>query len=287
LLDPVQAQKVMTAAAFFGLASAVSWGTGDFAGGVATKRASAYIVVLLSQMVGLLLLTLLAFLMGEPFPHPRDMIMGTVGGLAGLVGLLALYQGLSRGRMGVVAPIAAIVTTLPPLFVSFWLEGWPGLRPLMGFVLAGVAVWLISRSQGTDRVARQDLVLAGVAGLGFGGFYIFLDQVSAGVVLWPLVGARLASVILLALVVVIMRPRRRPALRHLPIMALAGLGDTGGNAFFLLATQAGRLDVAAVLSSLYPATTVLLAWLVLHERLQGSQWLGVAAALVAVVLITG
>ncbi len=275
------------AAALFGLASAASWGTGDFAGGLATKKTSAYIVVLISQIIGLILLTGLALLMGEPFPTLRDMLMGAVGGLAGLVGLLALYQGLSRGRMGVVAPIAAVVTTLPPVFVSIWLEGWPGMRPLAGFIVAVVGVWLISRTQDEGSIARQDLILAGVAGLGFGSFYIFLDQVSEGAVLWPLVGARLASVLLLAGVVAVLRPRTKPTLQQLPIMALAGLGDTGGNAFFLLAAQAGRLDVAAVLSSLYPATTVILAWLVLRERLQGGQWWGVAAALLAVVLITG
>lgn len=275
------------AAALFGLASAASWGTGDFAGGLATKKTSAYIVVLISQIVGLILLTALALLMGEPFPHPSDMLRGVMGGLAGLVGLLALYQGLSRGRMGVVAPIAAVITTLPPVFVSIWLEGWPGSQPLAGFIVAVVGVWLISRTQDEGGIARQDLILAGVAGLGFGLFYIFLDQVSEGAVLWPLVGARLASVTLLTVVIVaVLRPRAKPTLRQLPIMALAGLGDTGGNAFFLLAAQAGRLDVAAVLSSLYPATTVILAWLVLRERLQGAQWWGVAAALLAVILIT-
>lgn len=274
------------AAALFGLLSAASWGTGDFAGGLATKKSSAYFVVLLSQIIGVILLAILALLTGERSPHPTDLLWGMSGGLAGLIGLVALYQGLARGRMGVVAPLAAIVTTIPPLLVSFWLEGWPGLRPLFGFGLALLAVWLISRSQEEGSIARQDFILAGVAGLGFGLFYVLLDQVSAGAVLWPLVGARLASISVMGLLVLIWRPRPRPTWRQFPIILLSGLGDTGGNAFFLLAAQAGRLDVAAILSSLYPATTVLLAWLILKERLQGEQWWGVAAALLAVILIT-
>lgn len=274
------------AAALFGLLSAASWGTGDFAGGLATKKSSPYFVVLLSQFVGVILLLALVWFMGEPSPHPTDLIWGATGGLAGMVGLIALYQGLARGRMAVVAPLAAIVTTIPPLLVSFWVEGWPGLRPLLGFGLALLAVWLISRSQADGGIARQDFALAGVAGLGFGLFYVLLDQVSAGAVLWPLVGARLASMSVVGVIVLITRPRPRPTLRQFPIILVSGLGDTGGNAFFLLAAQAGRLDVAAILSSLYPATTVLLAWLVLKERLQGGQWWGVAAALLAIVLIT-
>lgn len=275
------------AAAIFGLLSALSWGTGDFAGGMATKKSSTYWVVLFSQVIGVLLLLLLALATGEARPQPADLLWGAVGGVAGALGLLALYQGLARGRMGVVAPLAAVVTTLPPLFVSFWREGWPGSRPLIGFVLAILAVWLISRTQEEGGIARQDVTLAGIAGLGFGLFFVFLDQVGEGAVLWPLVAARLTSISLLAGVVLVLRPRPFPTLSQLPIIALSALGDSGGNGFFLLATQLGRLDVAAVLASLYPATTVLLAWIILKERLQGGQWWGVAAALLAIVLITG
>ena len=275
------------AAALFGLLSALSWGTGDFAGGMATKKSSTYFVVLLSQVIGVVILLLLALVVGEIWPRPVDLLWGAVGGVAGAIGLLALYQGLARGRMGVVAPLAAVVTTQPPLFVSFWLEGWPGTRPLIGFILAILAVWLISRTQEEGGIARQDVTLAGIAGLGFGLFFVFLDQVGEGYVLWPLVAARLTSISLLAVVVLALRPRPFPTVRELPTIALSALGDSGGNGFFLLATQLGRLDVAAVLSSLYPATTVLLAWIILKERLQGGQWWGVAAALLAIVLITG
>ncbi|MBP7999474.1 MAG: DMT family transporter [Chloroflexi bacterium] len=274
------------AAAIFGLLSAASWGTGDFAGGLATKKSSAYFVVLFSQLIGIVFLLGLTLIIGERPPHPTDLLKGAVGGLAGAVGLLVLYQGLARGRMGVVAPIAAVITTLPPLVVSFWSEGWPGARPLLGFGTALLGVWLISRTQEKGGIVRQDLTLAGIAGLGFGLFYISLDQVNEGAVLWPLMAARLASITVIGILVWLGRPRPRPTLRELPIIVLSGLGDTGGNAFFMLAAQAGRLDVAAVLSSLYPATTVLLAWLILKERLQGGQWWGVAAALMAIILIT-
>jgi len=272
-------------AIFYGLASAASWGAGDFSGGFAAKRNNVFSVVIASQLIGVMGLILVAFLLAEPFPFPGDMLIGGLAGIAGAIGLLALYRGLAVGRMGIVAPVAAVVTAIVPVIVGFFSEGLPARPQLAGFVVALIAVWFISSTDTRARIRWGDLKLPGLAGVGFGLFLTFIGQVTEGAVLWPLVAARIASIGMLLVVINLVRQRKSPALNQLPLIALAGIFDSGGNAFFALATQTGRLDIAAVLASLYPATTVALAWLILRERLLAQQWAGVIAALIAVVLI--
>lgn len=269
----------------YGLASSVSWGAGDFSGGVAAKRSGVYSVVFISQLVGAICLAGLALLFAEPVSTPIDLLYGSGAGIAGMIGLVALYRGLAGGYMGVVAPVAAVVGAVVPVFAGIFFEGLPGLQHIAGFGLALVAIWLLSGGNGEARIRMQDLGLPVVAGLGFGLFFILIDRVSDGAVFWPLVAARLASIALLFLFVLLTRQTIKPNVRQLPIIALAGLFDSGGNAFFALAAQLGRLDISAVLSSLYPASTVILAWFILKERLARRQWAGVVAALIAVVII--
>ena len=274
-------------AVFYGLAAAASWGAGDFSGGVATKRSHVFLVVLLSHMVGIAGLLLLIVLFGEPMPATRDLFIGALGGISGAIGVLALYTGLAQGRMGVVAPLTAVITAIVPVLFGLFLEGLPQLHQLAGFAVALFAVWLISSDNGEAPAGLHwsDLRLPVVAGLGFGLFFIFIDNVSDNAILWPLVGARTASILMMAVLVLISRRQERPARTQLGWIALAGIFDVGGNAFFALATSLGRLDIASVLSSLYPVTTVLLARFVLDERLTRRQGVGVAAALTAVILI--
>lgn len=272
-------------AVLFGLAAAASWGAGDFSGGVATKRSHVYVVVLLSHIVGLVGLLALIVLFGEPFPALRDMGIGALGGISGAVGVAALYTGLSRGRMGVVAPLTAVVTGIVPVVFGLFTEGLPQPQQLVGFGVAFLAVWLISNDNGAAGLRWGDLQTPVVAGLGFGLFFVSIGEVSDHAILWPLVGARIASILLMAFLVLMARPVPRPELAQLGVIALAGLTDTLGNAFFALATSLGRLDIAAILGSLYPATTVLLARFILDERLTRRQGAGVAAALVAIILI--
>lgn len=275
----------------YGLASAAVWGAGDFSGGLATKKGNVYVVVTLSQLVGLVCLLALALLLGGALSSARDLLFGALAGLAGVIGVLALYTGLARGRMGVVAPTTAVLAAAIPVVVGIAAEGVPSLSVLAGFGLALTAVSLLSGGGNTDGIRRDELGLALLAGLGFAFFFIFIDQISVGEVFWPLVAARLASVTLLLVYVLggrlWFRTRREP-LPHslLPIIALSGILDSGGNYFFALATQSGRLDIAAVLASLYPASTVLLARIVLKETLEPRQWRGVVIVLVALVLIT-
>jgi len=268
----------------FGLAAASSWGSGDFCGGLASRRTNVYGVVIISQLVGLVLLTILALLLAEPIPTLTDIVWAAIAGIGAAVGLAALYHGLATGPMGVVAPVAAVVSVILPLVFGLFLEGIPALPQLLGFGLALCAVWFITRPGDDSRIQLRDLLLPVVAGLGFGVFFILIDHVSA-TVLWPLAAARTASVLALLVVVLLTRQRARPAASQIPLILLSGLFDTGGTALYALAARAGRLDIAAVLSSLYPAVTVVLARFILKERLSRLQGLGLALAMIAVVLI--
>lgn len=271
--------------AVFGFASAASWGAGDLSGGLASRRCHVYRVVLVSELSGLAILVGLALLLSEPVPQRVDLLWGGAAGVLGTIGLLFLYRGLATGSMGVVAPVSAVVTAVIPLIFGLFIEGMPGSPQLLGFGIALVAVWLMSRPAEGGPFRARELGLPIAAGLGFGLFLILIDHVSDRAVLWPLISARLTSLVLLLILVASVRHRPWPAPRQLSLMILAGLFDAGGNVFYALAAQIGRLDTAAVISSLYPAMTALLARLVLRERLTRRQWLGVVVAMVAVMLI--
>lgn len=268
-----------------GLAAASSWGCGDFCGGLATKRTHVYGVVVSSQFVGLGLLIVLALVLAEPVPAPIEFLWAGIAGLAGAVGLVALYRGLASGPMGIVAPAAAVVSVILPVIVALFLEGVPALPQLLGFGLALCAFWLITRAGGGARLQARNLALPLVAGVGFGVFFILIDHVSAAAILWPLAAARIASVLLLLIALILARRPAMPNAAQLPLIALIGLFDTGGNAFYALAARAGRLDTAAVLGSFYPAMTVILARLILKEHLSWRQGLGLALAVLAIMLI--
>jgi len=269
----------------FALAASLSWGAGDFSGGVATRRAKVLSVVIAAHAIGLMMLIALALIWSEPFPSTLDIIWGSVAGLAGAVGVVAFYQSLSVGRMGIVAPITAMLSAAVPVLFGAFFEGLPGPLQLIGFVLALIAVGLIS-GLGVVKGRPKGLGLAFLAGLGFGSFFILISRVSQGAIFWPLAAARLASFLFLLAVILVRRQKVIPKKSVLPVVFLAGALDVAGNVFFVLATHAGRLDVAAILSSLYPAVTVLLASIILKERVTRIQTIGIFIALVAIPLIS-
>jgi len=268
-----------------GLAASLSWGAGDFSGGLATRRANVLSVVIAAYSLGFALLIALALVWSEPFPSALDMFWGTVAGLAGAVGLASFYQALAVGRMGITAPIAAVLAAILPVIVSAFFIGLPSFIQLAGFVLALIAVWFISRPE--KALGRPEgLGLALLAGLGFGSFFILIDQVSPHVIFWPLAAARLSSIIFMLAIVLIRRQEILPKKTAFTFIVLAGTLDVVGNAFFVLAIHSGRLDVAAVLSSLYPAVTVILASIFLRERVTRFQAIGIVLALIAIPLIS-
>lgn len=269
----------------FALTSAMVWGSGDFSGGLATRRNSQFQVLALSALSGLLLLVLFAALWGEAWPSARGFVWAGLAGAAGALGIAALYRGLSQGNAATVAPTAAVLGAVLPVVFGILLEGWPSLTRLAGFGLAIPGLGLVSMTSSPGGgPARQSFFLAVLAGVGFGGFFILIAQVEPGPVFTPLVVARSVA-LSIALLLLLARRTPLPALTANPIALLAGLLDAGGNIFYLLARQFTRLDVAAVLSSLYPAATVLLARLLLQETVSRPQALGALLCLLAAALI--
>lgn len=269
----------------FGLSAAFSWGAGDFSGGLASKRTSVYTVVVISQFVSLVILVGGVYLVSNESFSKEAAFWGAIAGLCGAAGLVTLYAGLARGPMGIVAPLTAVVAAVVPVVFSIFQNGLPGAADLIGILIALGAVWVISSGRGEAKVNIADLGLPVFAGLGFGLFFILIARASAEAVIWPLIFARISSVGIIFLVGLLLRRIDKPALDQLPLIALAGVFDTGGNIFYILATRYGRLDIAAVLSSFYPAATVFLASILLKERLTRRQWIGVILVILAVVLI--
>ncbi len=269
----------------YGLSSAAAWGAGDFFGGLATKRSGVYAVVIGSQLFGVVALIAAALILGDGTPTFVNLAWAAAAGLSGAVGLLALYRALAIGRMGLAAPVSGVLSAAIPVIVATRLEGSPGWLKLAGFAAAFGGVWLVARSASAPARAR-DLGLPILAGCGFGAFIVIIARASGSAVLWPLVAARCASLAALLVCATATGDARFPATDRLGVVALSGLGDAAGNAFLVLAARTGRLDVAAVLSSLYPASTVLLARIVLQERVSAAQLAGLFAILSAIVMIT-
>ncbi len=272
-------------AAIFALSAAAAWGSGDFTNGLVARRLGTFHTILISYAVGLVLLVLMALVRLEPLSAPADLMWGALSGLAGLAGLGFLLRGFSIGRMGIIAPVSAVLGTAIPVIFTALTAGLPRELQLVGFGLALVSIWLLSRP---ERFGGRPagLGMAVLAGLGFGIFFTTLSRVGETAVFWPLAAGRFASCVLLVTFALLTHRPLIPPLAPFGLLTLAGVLDVSGNFFFLLATQSGRLDIAAVLGSLYPAVTALLARLITLEHMNRLQVIGVAAAVLAIVLIT-
>ncbi|GAA3169497.1 DMT family transporter [Blastococcus jejuensis] len=271
------------------LGCAVVYGAADFLGGLATRRTSVFGVVALSQVSGLVaLVALLPWLGGSV--GGADLGWGALAGLAGAAGLLVFFRALAGGVMSVIAPVTAVTAAAVPVLVGLLGGEQIGTWASVGVALALGAVVLVSAESGllALRAARPaSLIPALVAGAMFGLFFVLLDRTSDDSGLTPLVAARLASVVLVVGIALARRKKLTVTRSALPLVVASGIGDMTANALFLLATQQdGQLAITGVLASLYPVSTVVLAQVVLRERLVGAQIAGLAAAVTAVVLIT-
>ncbi len=277
-------------AVFYGLASALVWGGADFAGGLATKKNNVFTVILLSQIAGEMLVFILLPLFGEPFPAWGDVAVGGIAGLCGATGLVFFYRALARGPMGLVSPVTAVVTAGFPVLVTFLAKGLPDWYQLAGVILAIPAVWLVSQGNpekhAMKRASFTGLLQPAFAGLLFGLFFIFIGTVSERSVLWPLAGARITSLLLMSAVIWHQHTWKPLHTGQLWLIALSGVLDMSGNAFFALAARTGRLDIAAILAGLGLGVTVVLARIFLKEKLYPQQRLGVVLALGVVFLLS-
>ena len=276
-------------AVVLGLVSAVVYGASDFLGGIATKRSGAYAVVVWSQMAGLVVLAAAVAVTGEALPPASDLAWGAAGGIGGGSGVVLLYRGLAIGRMAVVAPTAAVGAATIPVLTGLALGERPAPLALAGVALAVAAIALVSSSgseSSPDVRRRLPLgLLEGVgAGLGFALFFVCLARTTGQSDLWPLLAARI-SIGVAALAGVATRTTLRPAPGALPSIALLGMLDMVANLLYVMASRRGLLSIVAVLVSLYPASTVVLARFVLHERLTPLQLAGLGAAATGVALI--
>jgi drug/metabolite transporter (DMT)-like permease len=271
------------------LASAVVYGASDFLGGLASRRASVFGVVALSQLAGLAALLALLPWLGGPVTL-ADLAWGAAAGIVGSTGLVVFFRALSRGVMSVIAPVTAVTAAAVPVLAGLFIGNRIGPWAGAGILLALLAVVLVSAEGGLAslRSARPASLTAPlIAGSAFGFFFVLLDRTSADAGLTPLVAARLASVLLVVVVALAGRQSLRVGRAALPLVLVSGVGDMTANALFLLATQQeGQLAITGVLASLYPVSTVVLAQAVLRERLVRAQVAGLGAAVTAVVLIT-
>ena len=272
------------ASVVYGLMSAASWGSGDFSGGYSTRRTPVLTVLIFSQITGLAALIMCAVAFGEPAPSRQDLLIGATAGIVGDIGLGALYRAMAIGKMTIAAPISAVLQGLLPVTFGIATQGLPGGLTMLGFGMALAGVWLISQP-GSGKISADGLGLAITAGMGFGGFLTLVALLSDEALFWSLAVSRVSSITAMLILAYATRRMVAPPSKVLPLIMVCGVMDVGGNVFFALAEEAGRVDVASVLSSLYPATTVVLALIILKERLTRWQSVGVVCAMTAIVLI--
>lgn len=282
MLDLIPASLAVVVLA---LAAAAAWGTSDFGGGFLGRRAPILGVLVMTQGAGLLIALPVMIVRGEPLLEGRDLALGLGGGLLAVIGIGSLYGGLALGRMAVVAPVAAVLTAITPALIGIALEGAPQPIAIAGMVLAVGAVIVVSRvadHAGADR--PSGLSLAVVAGVALGLLSFVLSRVDDAYLLAPLVALRGVQVAVFSVIVVLGRRAWRLPRSSWPLALGVGAMDLAGNAAFISAARI-ELAPAAVLSSLYPVVTVLLAATILHERMTRSHVAGILLALVGVAMI--
>ena len=276
------------------LGSALFYGAADFMGGLTSRRAGAIPVVVISQFSGMLLLALLLPVLPAASPSREDLLWGAAAGLTGGVGVALLYRALAIGTMAVVAPTTAVCAVAIPVLVAVVLGERPVPLAIAGIVLGIVSIILVSQQQTAHGAGQHRAHPGGLppgvptafaSGVAIGFFFLSLARTRAEAGMWPLLTARMVSVLLFAGIAIATRASFRMPKGVAALVCAAGVIDMLANALYVLASRQGQLSVVVTLSSLYPASTVLLARIVLHERLSTWQVTGVVCALAAVLLI--
>jgi len=274
------------------VAAVFVWGASDFAGGYGSRRANAFVLTAFAHGCAFVWMSAIALGSHAALPNAASMFWAIVAGAIGGFSLAIFYGALAQGHMGLSAPIAALLGASIPTMVDIALQGAPSRWSLLGFALAIVAIWLITRpepqagAESSETGAPKGVAAAALAGVGFAGFYLCIHQAS-GSPIWDAAISRVGSFTATAIAVVVTKATLRLDRPALALGAFAGFFDVSGTALFIFANQHGRLDEAVVITSLYPAVTVLLARLVLKEHFSRWKFIGLLAALAAVPLIAG
>lgn len=270
-----------------GALASICWGVADFLGGLRTRSLTLAAVLVVSQLTGLAAAAVVALAVAEA-PPLTDLTPALIAGVCQLIGIAALYRALAIGTMSVISPVSAGGAAALPVIVGLAGGERPGALQYAGMAAALVGIVLATRSPagGASSSSPEALALAGVAALGFGGFYVGIDAaVDQAEPLWALLAARASAAVLLVVALLALRPPLRIAPADLPSLVAIGLLDVAANGLIALGTDTGLVSVVAVLGSLYPVATVVLARAVLGERLAPIQVAGVIAALAGVALL--
>jgi drug/metabolite transporter (DMT)-like permease len=269
--------------AAFSLAAMWCWGTSDFTGGYAVRRAPAFLFTTVTHASGASLMLLLALLNHSSLPSRPTIGWTLLAGALSGISLAIFYRALASGKMGITTPVVAVLSAAIPTLVGMITEGPPGILTICGFALAGLGLWLITRPEDGSR--PEGLGLALLSGVGFAGYYLCIKQAGHGSPLWIAGLSRACSFFVTGVFVVLAVKIPRITRPDIRLAIFAGCIDVSGSALFVRAMQTGRLDTVVVLSSLYPAVTVLLAWLILKEHLPRWKAVGMFATLAAVPMI--
>lgn len=276
--------------AAYSVAAVFIWGAADFAGGYGSRRANAFVLTAFSHACAFALMFAIAFGQHGAFPDRSSILWAIAAGSIGGFSLAIFYQALASGQMGLSAPIAALLGAAIPTMVDIAREGAPSRWSIAGFGLAIFALWLITRPepQGENDEAGhpKGVAAAAFAGVGFAGFYLCIHQ-ATGSPAWVAAISRIGSFTATAIAIAVTRAPLRLGRPPAALGAIAGFFDVSASALFIYANQHGRLDEAVVITSLYPAVTVILARLVLKEHFSRWKFVGLLAALAAVPLIAG
>jgi drug/metabolite transporter (DMT)-like permease len=283
LLSTFVSATPQSATAAYGLAAVFAWGTSDFLGGYFTRRLNVFLFTAVFNLGGLILMATLAGASHSPVPPGRSVMWALAGGVIGSLGVAIFFRALSTGKMGLTAPVSAVLGAAIPTVVSIFIQGPPGRVTIAGFALAATGLWLITRVE--DGGTPEGIGLAVLAGIGFAGFYLCLREAGTGSVLWFAALTRTGGLIITGLIALLLGNLRSISPADTARACLTGCIDSLGTMLFVLASQSGRLDEAVVISSLYPAVTVLLARIVLKEHLTRWRFIGLLAALAAVPMI--
>ena len=274
--------------AFYSVTAVFLWGAADFAGGYGSRRANAFVLTAFSHVCGFVLMFCVAFGERGIFPTRPSILWALLAGALGGFSLAIFYRALAQGQMGLTAPIAALTGAAIPTLVDIAREGSPSRWTVAGFILAILSIWLITRpdtdGESDDSGRPRGVAMAALAGVGFAGFYLCIHEAS-GSPAWVATVSRIGSFSATAVAVAVTRSQLKLDPRAAVLGMTAGFLDITASALFIFANQHGRLDEAVVITSLYPAVTVLLARLILKEHFSRWKVVGLLAALAAVPLI--